>query len=273
MCIDCHSERDWTKYSGPVKPGTEGKGGDKFDENFGFPGTIYVRNITPASLGTWSDGEIIRAITCGVNKKGDALFPVMPYNNLNELSEEDLYSIVAYLKSLKPIKNEIPDKELNFPLNFIEKSLPLKTYIPKESINKSDKINYGKYLVTIASCGDCHTPSVEGKPDFKKQFAGGNEFPLPWGIVRPANITPDIETGIGNWTKEQFIAKFKYYDSESAKNISVAPGEFNSVMPWSLYSGMTEEDLSAIYEYLRTVSPVKNLVQKWTPPQEDVAKK
>jgi mono/diheme cytochrome c family protein len=158
MCIDCHSERDWTKYSGPVKTGTEGKGGDRFDETMGLPGTIYARNITPASLGKWSDGEIIRAITSGVNKDGDALFPMMPYYFFNNLSEEDLYSIVAYLRTLKPVENTVPDKELNFPVNFLEKTLPLKTYVPKESVSKSDKIKYGKYLVSIAICGECHTP-------------------------------------------------------------------------------------------------------------------
>lgn len=268
VCIDCHSERDWTKYSGPVKPGTEGKGGDRIDESMGLPGVVYTRNITPYALGSWTDGEIIRAITSGVNKDGDALFPIMPYNFLNNLSEEDLYSIVAYLRTLKPIENNIPDKELNFPLNFIEKTLPLKTYEPKESVKKSDTFNYGKYLVTIAMCSECHTPAVEGKPDMLRQFAGGNEFKFPSGILRPANITPDEETGIGSWTKEEFIAKFKFYNSEEAKNIPVAKDEFNTIMPWTLYAGMTEEDLGAIYDYLRTIAPVKNKVTKWTPNKE-----
>jgi hypothetical protein len=273
MCIDCHSERDWTKYSGPVKAGTIGKGGDKFDEMLGLPGTIYAKNITPAALGKWTDGEIIRAITTGVNKDGDALFPIMPYYFFNNLSEEDLYSIVAYLRTLEPVESTIPDKELNFPVNFLERTLPLKTYTPKESVKKSDKVKYGKYLITIALCGECHTPFVEGKPDMERQFAGGNEFSLPWGVVRPANITPDKETGIGNWSKEDFIAKFKHHNSESSKNIPVTMNEFNSVMPWTLYAGMTEEDLGAIYDYLKTVTPAKNIVQKWSPLQTKVANK
>ncbi len=273
MCMDCHSERDWTKFSGPVKEGTEGKGGELIDEKFGIPGKLYVRNITPAAIGNWSDGEIIRALTCGVNNKGEALFPMMPYFNLSNLSEEDVLSIVAYIRTLKPIENNVPDKELNFPVNYIEKTLPLKNYTPKESISKSDKINYGKYLLTIASCEDCHTPAVEGEPDMEKRLAGGAEINLPWGIIRPANITPDKETGIGNWSKDDFIAKFKYYDSDSTRNILVGQGEFNSIMPWSLYAGMTDEDLGAIYEYLQSITPVKNLVTKWTPQQKQLAKK
>jgi len=195
----------------------------------------------------------------------------MPYLNYNHLSEKDLYSIVAYIKTLKPIENKIPDTELNFPLNLIVKTIPLQNYSPKEQVDKSDALKYGKYLVTIASCSECHTPSDQGEPLPGMDFAGNSEFHLPSGLVRSANITPDTETGIGNWTKEYFISRFKYYDNDSTRSISVGPKDFNTVMPWLLYAGMTEEDLGAIYEYLRTLKPVKNTVQKWSP--ADLAKK
>ncbi|HEX9741148.1 MAG TPA: hypothetical protein VGA29_10270, partial [Ignavibacteriaceae bacterium] len=100
VCIDCHSERDFTKFAGPIKPGTEGSGGEVFDENIGFPGKVTTKNLTPANLGSWTDGELIRAITCGVTKDNRALFPMMPYPNYNQFSEEDLYSIVAYIRTL-----------------------------------------------------------------------------------------------------------------------------------------------------------------------------
>jgi len=273
VCTDCHSSRDFSKFSGPIKPETEGIGGETFGEEMGFPGSITPKNITPASLGTWSDGEIIRAITCGVTKDEEVIFPLMPYYNYNQLSEEDLYSIVSYIRSLKPVENQTPERELNFPLNYIVNTLAVEKYTPKESVNKDDKIKYGKYLVTIASCGDCHTPTIENEPDMERQFAGGNDFNLPIGTIRTANLTPDIETGIGNWTREDFIKKFKYYDNDTTRNISVGEKDFNSVMPWTMYAGMTEGDLGAIYDYLRTVKPVKNLVQKWTPPQQNLTKK
>jgi hypothetical protein len=81
MCINCHSERDWTKFAGPVVPGTEGEGGELFDQKVGMPGAYYSKNLTPEGMSKYSDGELFRAITAGVNKEGKALFPLMPYNH------------------------------------------------------------------------------------------------------------------------------------------------------------------------------------------------
>jgi mono/diheme cytochrome c family protein len=272
MCIDCHSTRDWKKFSGPVIAGTEGKGGEKFDESIGFPGTIYIKNITPAALSSWSDADVARAITMGLNKDNKALFPVMPYYNFNSMTREDLEAIIAYIRTLKPIKNEVPDKNLNFPLNFLVKTMPLETYKPLKAVDKLNPKEYGKYLVTIASCGECHTQSEEGTPLPGMDFAGGVEYKLPHGTIRSANITPDAQTGIGSWTKETFIARFKSFDSDSAKNIPADLfKEYNSIMPWTQYAGMTEEDLTAVYEYLRTVKPVKNQVERYTPAKNEFA--
>lgn len=265
VCMDCHSVRDFSKFSGPMKPGTEGMGGAVFGRELGLPGTIPVKNITPAALGNWSDGEIIRAITSGLNKHGEALFPVMPYTNFINLSKEDLYSIVAYIRTLKPIKNEVDKKELDFPVNFIEKTLPLDAYKPIKSPDKSDLKNYGKYLITIASCSDCHATVKDNAPVAGMEYAGGSEIKLPFGIIRAANLTPDVETGIGSWTKEQFIKRFKSMANDDVKNMEMMPGSFNTIMPWTQYGGMTEEDLGAMYEYLQSLKPVKNMVVKFTP--------
>jgi len=265
VCIDCHSERDWTKFAGPIKPGTAGSGGEVFDEKIGFPGKVTTKNLTPANLGSWSDGEILRAITCGVNKDNKALFPMMPYPNYNNLTEEDVYSIVAYIKTLEPQEKQIPDTELNFPLNLIVKTMPIQTYTPAKEIDKSNTIEYGKYLVKIASCSECHTPSDKGDPLPGMYLAGGSEFEFPAGVVRSLNITPDTETGIGNWTKDDFLKRFKFYDNEEAHNVPInMETEFNTPMPWLMYSGMTDEDLGAIYDYLRTVTPVKHKVERFT---------
>jgi mono/diheme cytochrome c family protein len=264
-CIDCHSQRDWTKYAAPLISGSEGKGGQKFGREIGFPGDIYAKNISPASVGNWSDGELIRTITQGVNKDNKALFPLMPYNGFNKLTQEDLYSIVSYIRSLQPIENKIPATDLDFPLNFIVKTMPLKSYNPAPEIDRNDHVKYGKYLVTLASCTDCHTQAEKGEPLPGMYLAGGMAFNLPWGIVRSANITPDEATGIGKWTKEAFVARFKAFDNDSAKNISVGSHDFNTVMPWIFLAGMTEEDLGDIYEYLRTVKPVNNSVIRFTP--------
>lgn len=265
LCMDCHSTRDFSKYSGPIKPGTEGMGGEIVGKEFGIPGKVPMKNITPAALGNWTDGEIIRAITSGVNKHGEALFPLMPYPNFVNMSEEDLYAIVAYIRTLKPIKNEVGDKELDFPLNYIVKTLPLDSYKPHKAPEKSDMNAYGKYLVTMASCNHCHTPTKDGEPIAGMEYAGGTEVKLPFGTIRGANLTPDVETGLGTWTKEQFIQRFKSMETERVKNMEIQQGSFNTIMPWTLYGGMTEEDLGAIYEYLHSLKPVKNMVVKFTP--------
>jgi hypothetical protein len=117
----------------------------------------------------------------------------------------------------------------------------------------------------LASCNECHTQSKDGEPVAGMKFAGGAQIDLPFGTIRSANLTPDVETGLGSWTKEQFIQRFKSMASDNVKNMTIEPGSFNTIMPWSQYGNMTEEDLGAIYEYLQSLKPVKNLVVKFTP--------
>lgn len=266
VCIDCHSERDWTKYAGPIKPETLGSGGEVFDEKIGFPGTVVTKNLTPANLSSWTDGELLRAITCGVTKDDKALFPMMPYVNYTHLTKDDAYSIIAYIRSLPSKERQIPETKLNFPLNLLVKTMPLQNYTPAAPVDKSDSIAYGKYLVTLASCSECHTQSEKGEPLPGMFFAGGQEFNMPSGTVRSANITPDEETGIGSWDKENFLERFGYFRDETAHNNSIDINkDFNTPMPWLMYSGMTDEDISAIYYYLRTLKPVKNSVESFTP--------
>ena len=264
LCVDCHGERDFNYLNGPLKPGTKGSGGEKWTEEMGLPGTFYALNITPAAIGDWTDGELIRTITTGVNKDGRALFPIMPYMNYRTMDQEDLYSIVAYIRSLDPVEKTYPEAAFKFPFSMILKTIPKEADLQPKP-DTSNVVAYGKYIVTMASCNDCHTP-MNDKGQFIEgmYLAGGQEFPLPGGIVRPMNITPDKETGIGEWDKQTFIERFKMYDDPSMHEIPVAQGEFNSLMPWLQYAGMTERDLGAIYEYLRTVPPVKNQVERWT---------
>jgi mono/diheme cytochrome c family protein len=264
VCIDCHSTRDWTYFAGPIVPGTEGKGGELFDETIGYPGMIYAHNITPAGLGSQSDGVLYRAITTGVDKNGRAMFPIMPYPHFNTMSEEDILSIIAYIRALKPIENNPPQTVLNAPMNFIVRTIPMKR-TPQPDPDTSNTYEYGKYLVNAASCADCHTQQVKGKPLPGMDFAGGFKFPFPGGAVaRSANITPDEETGIGAWSESDFVSRFKFYDNAEARTLKPEAVGYNTVMPWTTYAGMTERDLAAIYKYLRTVAPVKNEVEKYT---------
>ncbi|GAB3193731.1 mono/diheme cytochrome c family protein [Pontibacter aydingkolensis] len=269
VCIDCHSERDWSKFGGPIKPGTEGRGGDIFDHTIGFPGTFYAKNITPdkeTGLGNWTDGEIYRAMTKGVSKNGDPLFPVMPYNSFNQMSKQDAYAIIAYIRTLKPVKYKVADSDPDFPMNLIMRTMPLKEDANIEEAAITDEVLKGKYLLTIASCAECHTPAVKGKPVEGKYLAGGFEFPFPNGaVVRSANITPDKQTGIGTWTEDMFVQRFKAYNTPEAAKQKVSPDEMNTVMPWAMYAGMKDEDLRAIYKYLKTLEPNKNKIERFTP--------
>jgi hypothetical protein len=263
-CMDCHSERDWSKFAGPVVEGTSGKGGEEFSQKFGFPGKFYAKNLTPYALKDWTDGELLRAIAAGVNKKGEALFPVMPHPSYGRLDREDLYSIIAYLRTLKPIESSVPDSKADFPMNFIINTIPQK---PQYSTipDPSNPVAYGAYLFTAAACGDCHTKKDKGAPVEGMELAGGFEFPMPHGgIVRSANITSDKETGIGTWTEDQFVARFKTYSDSAYKPLDVKKGEFNTIMPWTIFSTMKTEDLKAIYAYLKTVKAVKNKVERFS---------
>jgi len=262
-CLHCHSTVDFTKFSGKIVKGTEGKGGRFYPEEAGFPGSFYAANITPSSLKNWSDAEIYRAITSGVNKDGDALFPLMPYNMYKHLTIEDAKSIIAYLRTLQPVETHYAKSEFTFPFSLILKTIPTDPE-PTDENKFDNNVAYGKYLVTIGGCEDCHTPSEGGKPDLKRQFAGGFSIPVETGgVCTSANITPDMETGIGSWTKEDFIQRFKFYLNIDSLNVN--HGEYNTEMPWTVYAKMTEEDLGAIYDFLRTVAPVKNRVAKFTP--------
>ncbi len=266
LCMDCHGERDWTLFAGPPKPGTLGAGGDRFDQTMNFPGVFYARNITPHGIGDWRDGEIYRLLTTGVTKHNEVIFPVMPYGNYAKCDPEDLKAVIAYLRTLEPVKNTNSVSKADFPVNLILRTMsvtPQPTTIP----SKSDLIAYGKYVATAASCNECHTAvDAKGVP-VGIVYAGGREFLFPDGTIeRSANITPHPTTGIGNWTEEYFINRFKMHADSANQAKKLKPGEFQSIMPWTMYAGMDSFDLKAIYTFLKSEAPVDNPVVKVTPP-------
>lgn len=268
VCMDCHSVRDWSKFSGPIKPGTEGMGGERFDHTMGFPGTFYSKNITPSGISRYSDGELYRLITSGVTKEGRAIFPLMPYPYYSRMDNEDVYAIIAYLRTLRPVDNPVADSEVDFPMSLILNTIPSKNN-PTQRPAKEDVLAYGGYLTNVAACKECHTQVEQGRIIEARAFSGGRVFSMPDGsVLRSANITPHRETGIGAWTKENFISRFKLHKDSSYVTPVVQPGEFNTIMPWTMYANMTEEDLGAIYTYLHSLAPMENRVEKFTPPSK-----
>jgi cytochrome c2 len=263
LCMECHSERDYTLWSGPVLEGTLGKGGEGFTKEMGFPGNYYAKNLTPYHLSTWTDGEIFRAITAGVNKDGKALFPIMQYQHFGKMDPEEIKDIIAYLRTLPSIKHDVPASSSDFPMNFIINTIPAKP-VPGKRPAASDPVALGEYLTNAALCVVCHTKEEKGKI-IGEPFAGGFEFGSPFGMIRSANITPDKETGIGEWTEQVFLTKFKSYADSNYHPYKVAPGNPMTVMPWTMFAKMDSSELKAIYAYLRTVKPVNSKVEKWTP--------
>jgi mono/diheme cytochrome c family protein len=264
VCMDCHSRRDWSQWSGPLIPGTEGGGGEPFDRKMGFPGDFYSRNITPYGLKDWTDGEVYRAVTTGVSRDGEPLFPVMPYHYYGQLDNEDIYSIIAYIRTLAPVQNDVKKHDPDFPFSLIMRTIPQKAN-PAPKPDPSDSVAYGGYLVKAAGCVECHSRFNEKQQMIAgTQFGGGREFPLPGGTLRTPNISPDA-TGIGYWSRDKFIETFKHYQDSSYTSPKLAMTDFNTLMPWTMYSRMTETDLSSIYQYLRTVTPIKNEVTRFSP--------
>jgi len=262
VCIDCHSHRDWTLYSGPVVDGSMGSGGEVFDEKEGLPGRFVAPNITPSKLGDWTDGEIYRAITVGVNKDGEALFPIMPYKEYAEMDPEDIKAIIAYLRTLGPIENEVDKSEATFPMSMIMKTIPEDTDVGKRPA-ESDTLALGRYLTKVAGCQYCHTPHEKGKADESKRLAGGFKFKFANGnVVTSPNLTPDEDTGLGLWERDDFIESFKQYQ-DSSNIIKVEQNGFNTVMPWVMYSGMKESDLNAIFSYLQSITPIEHKMDRY----------
>ncbi|MFZ6002064.1 MAG: c-type cytochrome [Bacteroidota bacterium] len=265
VCMDCHSKRNYAKFSGPLTDGTLGMGGDVFDQTVGMPGVFYARNITPAGISRYTDGELFRLITTGVTKEGRAMFPLMPYPYYGKMDPEDIYDIIAYVRSIPAIPNEVPESVADFPMNFILNTIPQKAN-PQKRPDPADQLAYGAYMTNASGCVECHTQVDKGQIIPEVAFGGGREFMFPdKSVLRSSNISPDPETGIGKWTEEAFVARFKAYADSSHVTPNVAPGEFNTIMPWTMYAGMTEQDLKSIYAYLKTVKPVTNAVTKFTP--------
>ncbi len=268
LCFDCHSSRDWTQYSGPAIPPL-GAGRPCIDENSkpvginfgsgGFPGRLCIRNITmdeKTGIGAWTDGEIARAIREGVSRNGESLFPIMPWFMYTEMSDEDISAVIAYLRTIPPVQSFRPERKLDFPLNILTRLHPQPLEGPVPPIDRSDTVIYGRYLSKIARCEFCHTPRIRGRvgPLPGRLMAGGVPFFMGKDMHYSKNLTPH-EDGLGEWTKDMFIQRFRL----ATKPFPVSE-EDNSEMNWVEFSGMTDRDLGAIWDYLQTLEPKETIL-------------
>jgi mono/diheme cytochrome c family protein len=258
-CMSCHAEHDWTAHDAPVVPGTLGSGQDMTLLK-GLPGQVFAPNITPdpeTGAGSWSDDQLARAIREGVSHDGRALFPSMPYPDFHKMSDEDLASVVVYLRSLPPVRKQRPVTNLIFPVKYLIRNAPqpLNAPVPEPDLSAPEK--RGGYLVGIAGCRDCHTPQERGQPLPGLDFSGGVILDGPWGRVATANITPD-PSGISYYDAALFMEAFRTGFVKSRA--------LNQIMPWHAYRGMTDEDIGAVFAYLETLKPVRHHVDNAEPP-------
>jgi Cytochrome c len=280
-CFGCHSDHHWDRFAIPVKNGTKGQGGFPFDAKLGVPGLVQAQNITQDKdygLGDWTDGEILRAIREGVNRKGEALFPMMPYEFFHSMSDEDARAIVVFLRTVPAVSRKVEPRRLDFPVNMLIKFAPKPLTGPVSAPDPKDSVAYGKYLVTVAGCAGCHTPHDDkGQPMTTAWFTGGWVMVGPWGRVVSANLTPDPDNYMGQASRDEFIGRFKSFETLGGENAPVAPAGKNTVMPWPGFSGMTKQDLGAIYDYLKTLKPLKKKINPFpdapleAPPAEQKA--
>lgn len=256
-CFLCHSDVDW-KGTGRARPGTQGGGGRIPDDALPFP--VYAPNISPdpeTGAGNWADEQFERALRQGIGDDGRLLFPFMPYYYFRGLSDEDLASIIVYVRSIPPVRHKVPRTQ--WPKELLELFKPLPPLSgPVPPADPHNRVQRGQYLVSIAACDGCHTPVDEKfQPLPGLTFGGGAALWGTWGRVSSPNLTPD-PSGIPHYDEAMFLKTIR----AGAVN-GVRP--LNHIMPWKYFRGMADGDLKAIFAYLRTLKPVMHRVDNTEP--------
>jgi len=231
-------------------------------------GTVYSTNITAdkeTGLGAWSDQQIHAAMTKGIGRDGSRILPVMPYEKYSGMAEADLKALIAYLRTLKAVRKPTPALKTWAPF---ARSLGTPIYLkifgrfsaapaqaPKAGIER------GRYLVDhLSLCGDCHTPRNSiGVPKQSLYMAGADEKTGPLGEAVP-NITPDKETGIGDWKREDIAKLLISGTKPDMDNVQGLMYEVIQGTPHG-FKDMKKEDALAIADYLKTIPAIKNKVK------------
>lgn len=258
-CLYCHSPHDWSKNDDPILPGMTGAGQQL--PYMDLPGKVFAPNLTPdkeTGAGSWTDDMLARAIREGISHDGRALFGIMPYPHYRNMPDEDLASIIVYLRTLPPVRNSLPRTEIIFPVNYIMRNEPEPITGPVASPDLSDPVKRGRFLVNLTGCADCHTPvDNHHVPIPGLDFSGGQVLHAPWGTVASANLTPD-PSGIPYYDEAMFI--------KAMRTGTVGTRRLSQTMPWSVLGNMTDEDLAAIFAYLKTLKPIHHRVDNSEPP-------
>jgi mono/diheme cytochrome c family protein len=239
-CGNCHTPK--------------GPQGDIMDKAFsGFlqfdepPFKVTASNITQdkeTGIGNWTDAQIRTLLRKGVRPNGTPIATVMPTGFYEIITKKDMDAIVAYLRTIKPITNKVPDPI--YKMAQVRQIFP-GAEKPYTEAMFSDRIKHGFYLATIGHCLECHTPMVKGQHDWAKDLGrGGFEFPGPWGVSVSRNITASKTKGVGGWS-----------DAELKKVITTGidrdGNHLKPPMGYPYYAHMTDEDIADVIAYMRTL--------------------
>jgi mono/diheme cytochrome c family protein len=244
-CGNCHSPRD---KEGNFIKGKEFSGAFVITDP-GFK--AYAKNITPdreTGIGSWTPQQIATAIREGKTPDGKLLGPPMSFEFYRDISDEDVDAIVAYMRTVPAVRNQVPASEYYAPLP--PAYGPPVGHVPE--VPREDQVRYGEYLAgPVGHCMDCHTPRVNGVLQRDKWGAGGGVFEKPfvydWTAVS-RNITPNPDVGIGKWTDAEIKRAI-------TQGISRDGTKLKPFMGFDFYKGMDAADLDAIVAYLRSLPP------------------
>lgn len=256
LCANCHMNTETRKLTGKRM----------LDAPPEF-GEIYSPNITQDKeygIGNWTDGELLYLLRTGIKKNGQYSPPYMA--KLPSMADEDINAIVSFLKSdnFMVIPDATPDMASD--PSFLTKILCRVAFkpfpMPLEKIELPDtnnKVKLGKYLAHNLDCFSCHSADFKTN-DFlnptlsKGYFAGGNKpLDLRGRIMLTSNLTPDVETGIGSWTKDEFLNAVKYGQKKGGNALQY---------PMMPYTQLSDVEAEAIFEYLQTIPAIKNKVER-----------
>lgn len=249
QCVVCHSPLDTLRPGHPPVAGREFSGAVLWDDE---DGRMVAPNLTPdveTGAGSWTDDMLARAIREGVGHDGRGLGLPMYWETFRNLSDEDLASVIVYLRTVPAVRNEVPERRLKVASEEARRfrPYPLTETVPEREITEPWEL--GSYLVDLGDCVGCHTGwEAETNPGI---FAGGNRVWTRDGLpVFSKNITPHA-TGIGGWSAEDFRWAMR----------TGTGGSMDPIMRWTAFTRLTDTELDAMYAALRRLPPAHHVVE------------
>jgi cytochrome c553 len=256
-CMLCHSPFDVSGGTLKVKDGMAFAGRNWEPDGAPFVTAPNLTSDPETGIGTWTDDMLARAIREGIGHDGRTLFPIMPYELYRKMSDEDLASIIVYLRTLPPVRNPLPPSKIPFPLSRLINSAP-KPVEGEVRPDLSTPEKRGDYITTLALCVDCHSPMDDkGNRVPGMTFSGGNTITFATISAASANLTPSVN-GIPYYTEDLFI--------ETIRTGKVRARQLSVMMPTAYFKNFTDQDLKDVFAYLKSLKPIDHYVDNTQPP-------